>query len=232
MKTVRQSAGNNRRSRTRADEIYHQLRTAILELNLRPGDQLDEDGLATTYGVSRTPVREALRRLSFDGLVTLRPHRGAHVSEISLRDIWEIEQICELAEPLAARLAAGRLPQHVIEGLKRAFDEAEVENPQPSDFIYYMKLDITLHDTILEAAGNEIMREIVTHLHRRMNAVRLISNAHTYTQSLAEHRKILEALERADGDAAYEAMKVHIRNRVTRQRNGLMHADLSQLIHS
>ncbi len=232
MITGRQVQGDNERPKTRAEEIYHQLRTAILELNLRPGDQLDEDRLASTYGVSRTPVREALRRLSFDGLVTLRPHRGAHVAEISLRDIWEIEQICELAEPLAARLAAGRLAQDVIDGFKRAFDEAEVEHPQPNDFIQYMQLDVTFHDTILEAAGNETMREIVSHLHRRMNAVRLITNAHTFTQSIAEHREILAALERADGDAAYEAMMVHIQNRATRQRNGLMHPHPSQHVRS
>ena len=212
--------GNGRM--TRSDEVYHRLRTDILELNLRPGDQLDEDQLASSYGVSRTPVREALRRLGSDGLVTLRPHRGAYVSEISLREIWEIEQVCELVEPFAARRAAGQMTRSTIADLRREMDELDIEDPQRDDYIHYMQLDIRFHHAILDAADNAIMRDMVTHLYRRMNAVRLTANPHRFNPSISEHRRILDAIEAGDGDAACEAALHHIRQRAYRQRVGLI----------
>lgn len=210
---------------TRSDEVYHRLRSDILELNLRPGDQLDEDQLASSYGVSRTPVREALRRLGADNLVTLRPHRGAYVAEISLREIWDIEQLCELVEPFAARMACGRMQATVIAELRREMDALDIETPQRDDFIHYMQLDIRFHRAILDAAGNVIMRDMVTHLYQRMNAVRLIANSHHFNQSIIEHRRILVAIEANDGDAACAAAQHHIRQRAYRQRAGLLHAE-------
>ena len=207
---------------TRSDEVYHRLRTDILELNLRPGDQLDEDQLASNYGVSRTPVREALRRLSADGLVTLRPHRGASVAEISLREIWEIEQLCELVEPFAARHAAGQMSPAIIAELRSEMSELDVDNPRREDYIRYMQLDIRFHNAILDAAGNSIMRDMVTHLYRRMNAVRLTANTHRFNQSISEHRAVLDAIEDGDGDAAHQAALHHIRQRAYRQRAGLV----------
>lgn len=210
--------------KTRADDVYDRLKADILDLNLRPGDQLDEDQLASQYGVSRTPVREALRRLSADGLVTLRPRRGAYVSEISLREIWEIEQICELIEPFAAKLAAGRMPPAVIKELRRELDALDIECPQREDFIRYMQLDIQFHRAILDASGNGLMRDMVTHLYRRMNAVRLIANLHHFNHSIEEHRRILDAIEAGDGDAARQASLHHIHQRAHRQRTGLIGA--------
>src|SRR5688500_16379426 len=136
---------------TRSDEVHQRLRSDILELNLRPGDQLDEDQLASSYGVSRTPVREALRRLGADNLVTLRPHRVAYVSERSLREIRAIEQLCELVEPFAARLACGKMQATVIADLRREMDALDIDVPELDDFIHYMQLDIRFHRAILDA---------------------------------------------------------------------------------
>lgn len=222
VRTEKSPADRRPRGRmTRAEDVYHRLRTDILELNLRPGDQLDEDQLASSYGVSRTPVREALRRLGADGLVTLRPHRGAYVSEISLREIWEIEQVCELVEPFAARRAAGQMPSTIVAELREEMNELDIDNPQRDDYIRYMQLDVRFHNAILDAAGNTIMRDMVTHLYRRMNAVRLIANTHRFDRSIREHRSILDAIEAGDGDAAHEAALHHIRKRAYRQRVGL-----------
>lgn len=215
-----QSAGANGVRPTRADDVYQRLRAEILDLNLSPGDQLDEDQLAQTFGVSRTPVREALRRLAADNLVTSRPHRGTYVAEISAREMWEIEQICELLEPAAARLAAGRVPRDVLDTLSAELAASDVEYPTREDVIRYMQLDVRLHEAILDAAGNTTMREMITHLHRRMNAVRIVVNIHRFTQSIEEHRKIIAAIDAGDGDAAFEAMHVHIRQRARRQWNG------------
>jgi DNA-binding GntR family transcriptional regulator len=217
--TARAAAGTRL---TRSDEVYQRIRTDILTLILQPGAQLDEDQLATSYGVSRTPVREALRRLNADGLVTLRPHRGAYVTEISLREIWEIEQICELVEPFAARHAAGQMPAETIADLRREMNELDIEVPQREDFIRYMQLDIRFHRAILDAAGNSIMRDMVTHLYQRMNGARLIASVHHFDRSINEHRRILDAIESGDGDAACEAVRHHIRQRSYRQRAGLM----------
>lgn len=215
-----QPGGNGTRP-TRADEVYRRLRAEILDLNLSPGDQLDEDQLAQAFGVSRTPVREALRRLAADNLVTSRPHRGTYVAEISAREMWEIEQICELLEPTAARLAAGRVPQDVLDTISQELEASDIEYPMREDVIRYMKLDVRLHEAILDAAGNTTMRDMITHLHRRMNAVRIVVNIHRFTESINEHRTIIAALEAGDGESAFDAMHFHIRQRARRQWNGL-----------
>ena len=213
--------------RTRADEVYRRLQAEILDLNLMPGDQLDEDHLARAFGVSRTPVREALRRLAAANLVVSRPHRGAYVAELSAREIWEIEQICELLEPFAARLAAGRVPTPVLTDIRAELDISDIEHPNHDDIVRYMKLDVRLHAAILEAAGNTTMCEMITHLHRRVNAVRIIVNIHRFTESIEEHRRIITALEAGDGEAAFEAMRHHIRQRVLRQWNRSLDSPVS-----
>lgn len=219
LSTTAGSDGSNGKRPTRADDVYQRLRTEILDLNLNPGDPLDEDQLAQAFGVSRTPVREALRRLAADNLVTSLPHRGTYVAEISAREMWEIEQICEFLEPAAAQLAAGRVPHDVLDAISAELDASDVEHPTREDVSRYMKLDVRLHEAILHAAGNATMRDMITHLHRRMNAVRIVVNIHRFTESIAEHRRIIAALEAGDGDAAFEAMRFHIRQRARRQWN-------------
>ena len=216
-----QDTDTNSTRPTRADDVYRRLRAEILDLNLSPGDQLDEDQLAQSFGVSRTPVREALRRLAADNLVTSRPHRGTYVAEISAREMWEIEQICELLEPAAARIAAGRVPEEVLDTISAALDASDIDFPTREDVIRYMKLDVHLHEAILQAAGNTTMRDMITHLHRRMNAVRIVVNIHRFTESIEEHRRIIAALRAGDGEAAGEAMHFHIRQRARRQWSGL-----------
>ncbi len=207
--------------RTRADEVYHRLRAEILDLNYQPGDALDEDDLARAFDVSRTPVREALRRLTADRLVISRPHRGSYVADISVREMLEFEDLCELIEPVAARRAAGRVPQAQLDEISAELKGSDVEQPTREDVLRYMKLDVRLHALILDAAGNQTMRDVVTELHRRMNAVRIVVNPHRFTESIAEHRRIIAAIEAGDGDAACEAMRHHLRQRVLRQRSGM-----------
>lgn len=221
--TLRRPAGSGSRParQTRADEVYHRLRAEILDLNYQPGDALDEDDLARAFNVSRTPVREALRRLTADRLVISRPHRGAYVADISVREMLEFEDLCELIEPVAARRAAGRVPQELLDEIKNELDVSDVEYPTREDVLRYMKLDVRLHTLILDAAGNQTMRDVVTELHRRMNAVRIVVNPHRFTESIAEHRRIIAALESGDGEAACEAMRFHLRQRVLRQRRGM-----------
>jgi DNA-binding GntR family transcriptional regulator len=137
-----------------------------------------------------------------------------------VQEVWEIEQLCELVEPFAARRAAGRIPKDVLEEIKSSMDASDTEWPGREEIIEYMKLDVRLHAAILDAAGNMTMRDMITLLHRRMNAVRIVGNTHRFTESIEEHRRIIAALEMGDGDAASEAMRHHIRQRMVRQRYG------------
>jgi len=205
------------RAVTRADEICDRIRLDILSLKLRPGTLLHEEDLAATYRVSRTPIREAIRKLERDGLVTVHPRRGAFIAEISLRQALEIDQLRELLEPAAAHQAALRISDDALLEISRALEALETVSPGPDDYVRYLEIDVRLHQLILQTAGNETMCEVVTRLHHRMNAVRIVTTAPRYHESIAEHKRIIAALQARDGETAAREMATHISN-ATRAR--------------
>lgn len=199
-------------SRTLADDIYNRIRLEILSLKIKPGQRLEEEELAASYGVSRTPVREALQKLERDGLIVLVPRRSAYVSEISLREALEIDQLRELLEPFAALQAAGRIPPDKLHDLLRQLENLESVAPGQEDYVKYLHLDVQLHECILEYAGNSTMKDVVTRLHHRMNAIRVVSTAPRYRESIEEHKRIINALLAGNGEEASRAMREHIQN--------------------
>lgn len=178
------------------------------------GAMLDEVNLATQYKVSRTPVREALRRLEQDSLVTTVPRRGTFVRRASLKDMLEIHQIRRLLEPAAARLAAALVDTDELAALEAriaallADDTEMAKEAQPE--AAFLQVDWQLHDLVLRSAGNNNLREMINSLRHRIGSVRRPYTAPRIRKSLQELQEIVAALRERDGARAEAAMNAHI----------------------
>lgn len=202
-------------SRTRSsrlslvDRVYERLRTDILTRHFEPGAMLDEQRLAEQYAVSRTPVREALRRLGQDGLVLTIQRRGSFVRRPTLQDITEIDQIRSLLEPAAALMAAGHINADKLAEIDEEFKSMQASNSR--DVKAFLRLDASLHELILKSSGNTLLCEVVTMLHDRTRAERPLSTAGRVPAAIIEVRHIIHALQRNDGAAARDAMRAHLK---------------------
>jgi DNA-binding GntR family transcriptional regulator len=193
-----------------AERAYGTLRAAIVGGRLAPGTRLRESDLADWLGVSRTPVREALRRLAEGGLVDTLPNRGAVVAQWSNEDMREIFGITGLLQAYGARLAADRIPDDELAELTRIVDEAErVARTGDAETIW--SLDRAFHDAILAASGNRTLAALVAGVlevpqtppgQRRDSPERIAS-------SLRYHREIVEALTHRNADWAEALTRAH-----------------------
>ena len=194
-----------------ADSVYSQLRDEIRSGRLPSGTPLAEKSLAENLKISRTPIREALRRLQEDGLVEIKHGRGAWVRAVSFREIIEVYEIRELVEPYAAHLAASNLSPDSARQLREMLDNFVEASRQPGISLRW-QVDAKLHDVILEAAGNALLREMVWDL--RMQTER----AFTYMQESRlelfrqEHVQLINTILSGDGDAAEELMREHLKH--------------------
>jgi DNA-binding GntR family transcriptional regulator len=199
----------------RGEEAYLWLRDAIISGELQPDDSLSEAALAARLSTSRTPVREALARLSKEGLVRLAPGRGAQVTGISLTDVRDLFQLREALEVLAARLAAtnaAAAADELVQMIER-FGEYVTTDGNPSLDEYYA-LTSTLDDALVRLAGNQrleqALRDVWAHSRRLRqyashDVVRLEASAR-------EHVTILTALRDGDADRAEAAVRQHMTN--------------------
>lgn len=195
-------------SRQRA---YEAIKEAILSNRFPPGESLAEQMLADLYQVSRTPVREALQRLSKDGLVEMIPRRGAFVARISLEDAVEIFHMREALEGMAARLAAPFMPDSVILQLDSTF-EAAAAMDGPTRLQAMSEAGVSLHDAILLASRSERMRQAVTQLLDQITRLRQLAVTAPGRRELSfdQHRRIMDALRAHDPDEAERQMRIHL----------------------
>ena len=188
-------------------KVYRSVREGILDGEYTPGMPLVESKLARDLGVSRTPVREALRRLSDEGLVTLIPGQGAQVSQILYQEVLEVQEIRELLEPYAARRAAVNVS--AIEDRLREIREDVLKLPM-ADTQRRRCADRELHDLILEGAGNETLRKLVSELRTRTERAFTYLAGEPVDQRRHEHLRLVDAILAGDPDAAEEAMREHL----------------------
>ncbi len=192
-------------------EAYTQLESAILTGELKPRERLVEQDLAARLGMSRTPIREALRRLEERGLVRILPHRGAVVAEISPEDIENIYVVRCHVESLAARLAAARISPRTFEQVGDL--EAALSRQSTSGNVRaLMQANDVFHDTIYGVAENACLLEVIQQLRRQVHPVRFSawSQPERISRSLAEHREMVEVLRRQDGDGLAELTQRHL----------------------
>lgn len=191
--------------------VFNDLEQAIINGEYKSGDSLSELMLSQKYGVSRTPVREALRQLELEGLVQLVPNKGATVIGVSEKDIDDIYAVRIRIEGLAARLCAENATEEELQALERLCDLQE---------FYLLKgkteqlwqLDGEFHNTIFEASRNRPLRSMLSSFHSYISRARSNSmrSADRAAQSVDEHRAILSAITVHDGDRAEQLMTEHI----------------------
>lgn len=193
--------------------VSEKLRDAIRRGELKPGQRLMEIQLAEALGVSRTPVREAMRELEMEGFVVMLPRRGAYVADMSLKDISQVFEIRTVMEELAAGLAAQRITEEELSELeqllvvmRRYIREANQEE--------FLKTDVRFHDVLYGASRNKWLREIINNLHDHLMRFRSISTLYPgrVEQVWEEHRKLVEAIAAHNTEEARRLAAVHMGN--------------------
>lgn len=195
------------------DVVFQTLREGILTGELKPGERLMEIHLANRLGVSRTPVREAIRMLELEGLVTMIPRKGACVASISKQDLQDVLELRRALDSLAVKLACERILPEQLRALQDAakeFEQSTVSNNAKE----IAQADVRFHDIILEATGNKRLIQMVNNLAERVFRYRLeyIKDRNNHAQLVKEHAKILEYIEKKDSEAAQRAIELHIDN--------------------
>lgn len=195
------------------DIVFDYMKNAIITGEFKPGERLMEVQLAEKLGVSRTPVREAIRKLELEGLVVMVPRKGAYVSDLDARDLLNVLEIRGSLEGLAASLAAERITDEEIKELNSIVDEF-YKSIEINDHEALVKSDKAFHDLIFAASRNEklvqIMNNLQEHVHRFR--VRYISEEKKSKKLYQEHKKILESLENRNADNARKWAEKHIHN--------------------
>lgn len=191
--------------------VFETLREAIIKGDLAPGERLMEVQVAEELGVSRTPVREAIRKLELDGLVIMVPRKGAYVADISMRDLSDVFEVRRALEGLAAELAADRATDEEIEELERMLVRISesIEENRVRDTV---ELDTQFHEMLYAASRNERLRGILSQLREQIHRFRLQSwtRPGRARVALEEHRGIVEAVAERNPELAKKRATEHI----------------------
>lgn len=198
------------------DAVAERIEEAIISGQLEPGAKISEQGLAASLGVSRGPLREAIRRLEGRKLLERTPNVGVRVKQLSLRDLNEILQVREALEGLACSLAAINMPDPMIAALKKMLDGHGKQKSVKENTGYYDEAkNLDFHFTIVDGSGNERLKQMLAgdlHYLLRVYRHRADPKPGRAAQVLQEHRAIVAALEARDPEAADKAMREHLRH--------------------
>ena len=193
------------------EEVAELLRQRIYRRELEPGSWIDEVKLAQEYGISRTPLREALKVLAAEGLVTMKVRRGAYVTEVSERDLAEVYHLLALLESDAAAVVAERGSEAELKELQALHAELEAAVGQRDRFF---AVNERFHMCLLELAGNRWRNQMVADLRKvmKLNRQHSLLKSGRIEESLAEHAAVMRALAAHDPEAARSRMQEHFRN--------------------
>ncbi len=191
------------------EQVADRLRQRILAHTLAPGSWIDEQALAAEYGISRTPLREALKVLAAEGLVTMKLRRGAYVTEVSERDLSEVFHLLALLESDAAAVAAERASEPERAELRAIHAELEAS---AADRDRFFAANERFHLRLLEIADNRWRIQLVGDLRKvmKLNRRQSLLRQGRIEASLREHRAVLAAIEQRDGPRAQALMRAHL----------------------
>ncbi|MBN2125306.1 MAG: GntR family transcriptional regulator [Deltaproteobacteria bacterium] len=195
------------------DNVRRYLVGRIIQGELVPGQQVKEQEIASSLGISRPPIREALKFLEAEGLVVRRPNRGAFVATITERDAWEVYTLkCNLYE-MATRLAFDKITKKDLENWEEVVREMrKCVMSQPPDVLRYESLNQKFHDIMFQISGHQRLRKITQILHNqvsRFSCLSLMNKTHL-KESLRYHQEIFAAVRRGDMDRAIKLTREHI----------------------
>ncbi len=195
--------------------VFNKLREDILSGVYHENEELKENTIGLELGVSRTPVREALRQLELEGLVTMVPNKGAYVTGITSKDIHDIYMIRSYLEGLCAKWACENITDSQIEALDEILYLSDF-HARRSHHEQLVELDNKFHQLIYEASGSKILDHVLSDFHHYVERIRKItlSNSGRATKSSEEHAAILDAIRKRDGDLAEVLANKHIMNTI------------------
>ena len=197
------------------DVVFNTLRQAILRGELKPGERLMEIQLANKLGVSRTPIREAIRKLELEGLVLMIPRKGAEVADISEKSLRDVLEVRKALEELAVQLACDKITKEEIEDLKKAAEDFK-KILKSRDITEIAEADVRFHDIIFMATDNQKLVQLLNNLREQMYRFRVeyLKNEEVHPQLIAEHEKIIEHIMERDKVKASAIVSEHINNQV------------------
>ncbi|MDM8167878.1 GntR family transcriptional regulator [Roseovarius sp.] len=208
--------GSKIEARSLVEAVTERLEASIISGDLEPGTRLREQVLAKEYGISRGPLREAIRRLEGRRLLERKANIGVSVVALSLRRLDELLKVREALEGMACRLAAERIEQDEVDQIRKLLDEHALRDEVLSGEGYYQQSgDFDFHFRIAKASGNEYLMDMISgDLYDLLRIYRYKSSTMTgrAVHALREHATIVDALEARDPDAAEAAMRTHIAN--------------------
>lgn len=193
------------------DVVFQTLRQAILRGEISPGERLMEIHLAQKLGVSRTPVREAIRMLELEGLVTTVPRKGTVVAEITISDLEDVLEVRQALEELAVKLVCRKITKEQLAGMKDLAAEFR-ETLKGDDVVACAEADMKFHDAIYNATGNRRLIQILNNLREQMYRYRMeyLKDKDSHRVLVKEHEEILQALQAHDENKALAAISRHI----------------------
>lgn len=205
------------------DVVFNTLRQAILRGELEPGERLMEIQLAQKLGVSRTPIREAIRKLELEGLVIMVPRKGAEVAHITEKDMRDVLEVRSTLEEFAVSLACKNITQEAIEALKasnKLFESAIISK----DVVKIVDADVHFHDIIYGMTNNPRLIQIINNLREQMYRYRLeyVKDARAHSILISEHNDIIRKLTEKNVEEAKVVVKQHVYNQekgITRTLN-------------
>ena len=195
------------------DVVFNTLRQAIITGEFAPGERLMEISLANRLGVSRTPVREAIRKLELEGLVIMIPRKGAQVARITEKNLRDVIEIRTVLEEFAAVLACERIDQSGLHDLRQAHEDL-IRSVENGDILDIVDKDETFHDTIFRATNNDRLISIINNLREQFYRYRMeyVKDIRQRSNLVEEHRELLDAISSRDSIKAKELMKTHLLN--------------------
>ncbi|MBO5371242.1 MAG: GntR family transcriptional regulator [Lachnospiraceae bacterium] len=202
------------------DVVFNTLREAILRGDLKPGERLMELQLAAKLGVSRTPIREAIRMLQQEGLAVTIPRRGAEVAGMTEKDMEDVLQIREALEILAVQLANEKMTDEQVEQLAEKVNAFEAAL-KTADLKLIAQADIEFHDFIYAAAENPKLLGMLNNLREQIYRYRVeyLKDEKNYPRLMEEHQQILDGLRRRDKEFVKKVTKEHVDNQANAVKN-------------
>ena len=197
------------------DVVFNTLRQAILRGELKPGERLMEIQLANKLGVSRTPIREAIRKLELEGLVLMIPRKGAEVAEITEKSLRDVLEVRRALEELAVELVCEKITEEQIQDLKDAAEEFK-ESLESGDITRIAEADVKFHDVIYMATDNQKLIQLLNNLREQMYRYRVeyLKRSDFHQQLIDEHEEIIETIECGQKDRAVQVVCQHVDNQV------------------
>ena len=198
------------------DVVFNTLRKAILRGELKPGERLMEIQLANKLGVSRTPIREAIRKLELEGLVLMIPRKGAEVAQITEKNMQDVLEVRKALEELSVQLACERITQEQVEEMKMAAEDFR-KVLKSGDVTKIAEADVKFHDIIFVATNNQRLITLLNNLREQMYRFRVeyLKQKECYPQLLEEHDKLIALISGGEVEEACELMGCHIDNQAS-----------------